>query len=169
MAAVKACGPVAVLSGPAAAYLWRLTKGTAPPPHVTTVNQVRPAGIPVRRTRHLDPRDTTTCRRIPITTVARTLVDIPPAFSLDALARACHEAGIRHGTTPAMVEAVLARRSNSAGGAKLRGVLRGEIKVTLSELERRFLKVLRRAGFHCPRPTGPRADAASTAAGLRTG
>jgi predicted transcriptional regulator of viral defense system len=159
MAAVKACGAGAVLSGPAAAYLWGLTKGTAPPPHVTTVNQRRPAGITVRRIRQLDPDDITTCRRIPIATVARTLVDIAATLSLGALARACHEAGIRHGTTPAMVEAVLGRRSNSVGAATLRRVLRGDVKVTLSELERRFLELLRQAGLPMPetnRPAGGR-------------
>jgi len=48
----------------------------------------------------------TTWRRIPVTTVARTLVDIADGLPVDDLASACHEAGVRHGTTPARVEAV---------------------------------------------------------------
>jgi hypothetical protein len=47
--------------------------------------------------------------------------------------------GVRHGTTPAQVEALLARRPNSAGATELRSVLRGDVRVTLSELEHRFL------------------------------
>ena len=58
-----------------------------------------------------------------------------------------------------MVEAVLARRPNSPGAAKLRAVLRGDVHVTLSRLERRFLKLLREAGLVLPqtnRPAGGR-------------
>jgi len=38
---------------------------------------------------------------------SQTLVDLAASLSLDALARACHEAGVRYGTTPAQVHAVL--------------------------------------------------------------
>ena len=76
-----------------------------------------------------------------------TLVDLAGVLSLDDLARACHEAGVRHRTTPAQVEAVLERRPNSCGAAKLRRVLRGDVRVTLSELERSFLSLLRDAGL----------------------
>jgi very-short-patch-repair endonuclease len=91
--------------------------------------------------------------------VARTLVDIAPALPVDALARACHEAGVRHGTTPAQVEAVLARRPTSPGAGKLRQVLHGDVRITLSALERRFLALLREAGLplpHTNRPVGGR-------------
>ena len=76
-----------------------------------------------------------------------------------SLARACHEAGVRYGTTPAQVEAVLARRPNSPGAGKLRRVLRGDVHVTFSKLERRFLELLREAGLRSPqtnRPAGGR-------------
>ena len=87
---------------------------------------------------------------IAVTTVARTLVDLAAVLSLDALARACHEAGVLHGTTPAHVEAVLARRPTSPGAAKLRRVLHGDVRVTLSKLERRFLALLKAEGFPLP-------------------
>ena len=77
----------------------------------------------------------------------------------DPLARACHEAGVRHGTTPAGVEEVLARRPRSPGAAKMRRVLRGDVHVTLSTLEKRFLSRLRDAGLELPetnRPAGGR-------------
>ena len=111
------------------------------------------------RTRRAGTEDATVWRGIPVTSVARTLVDLAAELSADDLARACHEAGVRHHTTPRMVEAVLARRPNTPGAAKLRAVLRGDVHVTLSRLERRFLKLLREAGLVLPqtnRPAGGR-------------
>jgi hypothetical protein len=148
-----------VLSGRAAGHLLYLLKGAAPPPEVTTPSQNRVPGITTRRTRLLDPEDRITWRGIPITTVARTLADLAAHLSTDDLARACHEAGVRHGTTPTMVEAVLARRSTTPGAAKLGLVLRGEVHVTLSKLERRFLELLRETRLLLPetnRPAGGR-------------
>jgi hypothetical protein len=156
MAAVLACGEGALLCGQAAGYLFGVLKGLAPPPEVTAPTLRRVRGVKTRRSR-VDPRDATTFRGIPVTTVARTLVDLAAMLDLDELARACHEAGVRHGTTPAQVEAVLARRPNSPGAPKLRLVLRGEVPVTLSKLEKRFLELLREAGLPLPgtnRPAG---------------
>ena len=85
-----------------------------------------------------------------MTTVARTLVDVAAVMTSDELARACHEAGVRHGTTPAEVDAVLARRPNAPGAGRLRQVLRGDARVTLSKLEARFLRRLREAGLALP-------------------
>jgi very-short-patch-repair endonuclease len=82
-------------------------------------------------------------------------VDLAATLATDDLARACHEAGIRHGTTPAMVEAVLARRPNSPGATKLREILRGEVRITLSKLEARFLARLREARLLLPKTNRP--------------
>jgi very-short-patch-repair endonuclease len=87
---------------------------------------------------------------IPVTTVPRTLVDIAADLSLDALARACHEAGVRYRTTPAQVEAVLASRPNNPGAKKLRRILHGDVQVTLSKLEAHFLELVRNAGLPLP-------------------
>src|SRR3954470_7180865 len=48
MAAVKACGPGALLSGPAAAHLFELIKGPPPPPHVTARTERDIKGIATR-------------------------------------------------------------------------------------------------------------------------
>jgi hypothetical protein len=101
----------------------------------------------------------TTHRGIPITTVPRTLVDLASHLSLDALARACHEAGVKYETTPAQVEAVLAKRRRTRGAAKLRAVMSGDAQALLSELERTFVRRLREAGLPLPqtnRPAGGR-------------
>jgi hypothetical protein len=158
LAAVRACAEGALLSGRAAGHLLGLLKGAPPAPEVTPTER-RIRAIATRRSRRMDARDATTFRGIPITTVPRTLVDLAAVLGLDELARACHEAGVLHGTTPAQVEAVLARRPNSRGAAKLRSIVRGEVRVTLSKLERRFLAVLRDERLPLPetnRPAGGR-------------
>jgi hypothetical protein len=159
VAAVLACGDQALLSGRAAGYLLGLLKGRAPAPEVTAPTDRRVPGVKTRRSYRLA-RDAMTWRKIPVTTVARTLVDLAAVLSADDLARACHEAGVRHHTTPAMVEAVLARRPRTPGAAKLRAILRGDVHVTLSKLESRFLKLLREAVLplppHTNRPAGGR-------------
>jgi Transcriptional regulator, AbiEi antitoxin len=157
LAAVRACGKGAVLSGRAAAYLWGLIRGRAPMPEVTVASKRRIEGIRTRRTRGAV--EATSWRGIPVTTVARTLVDLAAVLSADDLARACHEAGVRYGTTPRDVEAVLAKRANTKGAGSLREVLRGEVRVTLSKLERGFLQRLEEAGLPLPqtnRPAGGR-------------
>jgi hypothetical protein len=147
LAAARACGDGALLSGLAAAYLLGVLKGKAPAPEITARTERR---VPRVRTRQGE-RGGTTWRGIPVTTPAETLVDLAAAVDEAELARACHEAGVRHHTTPNQVEAVLVRRPKTPGAAKLRRVLRGEVNVTLSALEKRFLKRLRDAGLPLPR------------------
>jgi very-short-patch-repair endonuclease len=141
LAAVLACGPGALLSGPAAGYLWGLIKGAAPAPHVLAPTERRVPGVAVKRSRTLDPPAATTHRGIPVTTVPFTLIALAAHLPSDELARACHEAGVRYGTTPRQVDAVL--RPNSPGAKKLRAILHGDTKITLSKLEKRFLELLR--------------------------
>jgi len=155
LAAVLACGPEAALSGRAAAHLHGLLKGRPPPPEVITRTERRIEGIPTQRSRTLEPRDVTEVSKIPVTTVPRTLVDLAATLQAEALARACHEAGVLHDTTPAQVEAILNRRPNRPGAAKLRQILNGEVHVTLSTLERRFLTRLRAAGLPLPETNRP--------------
>jgi hypothetical protein len=149
-AAVLACGDGAVLSGKAAAHLWGILKGSPPKPDVTTTRDLRIKGIRTRRSRRIDPRDVTTWRGIPITTVPRTIVDLAGDLTEDELALSCHEAGIKYKTTPAQVEAVLARRPNAKGAANLRRVTHGDVHVALSKLERGFLDLLRAEGLPLP-------------------
>jgi very-short-patch-repair endonuclease len=157
LAAVRACGQGALLSGRAAAHLLGVLKGAPPPPEVTAPTERRIPGVITHRTRRTE--DAATHRGIPTTSTARTLVDLAASLSLHALARACHEAEVLHRTTPADIEAVLARRPRTKGAAKLRKIIEGDVKVTLSKLERRFLVLLKRAGLALPetnRPAGTR-------------
>jgi len=159
LAAVLACGDGALLSGRAAGWLLGLLKGPPPAPEVTGRTRRRVAGVHTRCSRHLARSQATIWRGIPVTTPARTLVDLAAVLTPDELARACREAGVLHRTTPAQVERVLARRPNARGGGALRRVLRGDTHVTLSALERRFLDLLRANGLPLPqtnRPAGGR-------------
>jgi very-short-patch-repair endonuclease len=145
VAAVLACGPGALLSGPAAGHHWGLIKGAAPPPEVTAPTWRRVPGVVTRRSRTAEG---TTHRGIPVTTVPFTLIALAAHLPSDALARACHEAGVRYGTTPRQVDAIL--RPNAPGAKKLRAVLHGDTKITLSKLEARFLDLLRAQGLALP-------------------
>jgi len=147
LAAVKACGDGAVLSGPAAAWLYGLLKGDAPISHVTASGARRVTGVVTRRSRVIE---RALYRGIPITTGARTLVDLAEILSLSDLARACHEAGVKYRTTPGQVAEVLAAHPNAPGAGRLREVLHGRAPVTQSVLERRFLQVLTDYGLPLP-------------------
>jgi predicted transcriptional regulator of viral defense system len=156
MAAVLACGEGAVLCGRAAAHIQCLIKGPAPRPEVIAPTKRRVKGIKTRRSR-IHPGERTRVRNIPVTTVARTLVDLAAELTLEELAKACHEAGVRYKTTPRQVNAVLARRPNAPGAAKLRAVMEGKAPVTLSKLEGRFLELVEQAALPLPitnRPAG---------------
>jgi very-short-patch-repair endonuclease len=159
LAAVLAAGEGAGLSGLAAGYLNGLVKGRPPPPEVTARTERRIEGVKTHRCRFLNARSCTVVSGIPVTSVARTLVDIAARLSDEALARACHEAGVQYRTTPADVAAELALRPNIPGARRLRRVIEGDVHVTLSALERRFLQHLDVDGLRLPitnRPAGGR-------------
>lgn len=154
LAAVWACGRGAVLSGRAAGHLLGLL--TTPPsmPEVTAPTERRVSGVRAHRSR--SPLVGIVWRGVPVTSPARTLVDLSSVLAVSDLARACHEAGIRHGTAPGEVEAILDGRR---GARTLRRILRGDEHVSLSALERRFLALMRREGLPLPvtnRPAGGR-------------
>jgi very-short-patch-repair endonuclease len=77
-------------------------------------------------------------------------VDLAAVLEEELLARAAHEAEVRHRNVPALVEVVLRRCPNAKGAQSLKGVLRGDVQVTLSKLESRFLAVLKQVGLPLP-------------------
>jgi len=159
LAAVLAAGEDAALSGLAAGHLLGLMRGPAPPPEVIASAARVIAGAVVHRGRRGAPPERMIWLGIPVTTVPRTLVDLAATLSPDELARACHEAGIRHRTTPAQVEAVMALRPRSPGAPALRRVLNGDQELTLSRLEATFRARLRDADLPLPitnQPAGGR-------------
>jgi very-short-patch-repair endonuclease len=155
LAAVWACGDGALLSGRAAGHLLELLRRTPARPEVIAPTERRVAGVITHRSRALHPTEAMKWRKVPVTSFARTLVDLGATLSVNDLARACHEAGVRYRIGPAHVEAVLARRPTSSGAGKLREVMRGDARVSLSELESAFLSLLREERLALPRTNRP--------------
>src|SRR4051794_4575033 len=95
LAAVLARGEDGRLSGRVAADLLGLLNGHAPEAEVPAPRRRRVAGVPVGRG-PTDEADRATRRGLPVAAVPRPVIGLPADPSLDPLARACHEAGVRY-------------------------------------------------------------------------
>jgi predicted transcriptional regulator of viral defense system len=105
LAAVMACGPGAVLSHRSAGALCELRQSNSAFIDVTVPSRngrIRRAGIRVHRSGRLAPEEVTVRSGIPVTTVARTLLDLADVIDHQALRRAITEAEHREAssTTP---------------------------------------------------------------------
>ena len=110
LAAVLAAGEGAALSLLSAAELWQIRRYRAPLIDVVSTRQRRLGpGVRLHRTRHLDPRDVTVYRGIPVTTVARTLVDLSDLLDALELANVIHEADFRGRFSLAATRQTMAR------------------------------------------------------------
>ena len=155
MAAVLACGRNAVLSHQSAAALWGIRASNRHLIDVTAGRSSRRSrgGIAVHLVRDLDPDDRTCIRRVPITTVARTLLDLAEVVREDALVRAVEQAERMQLFDLRAVDALIARRGGRRGLGRLKNALQGYRALphlTRSELERRFLALCRAAGLPTP-------------------
>jgi hypothetical protein len=150
MAAVKACGDGSLLAGRAAGHLLHLLKRPPSLPEVLCATEQRVHGIRTHRVRRTELRDRTKWRGIPVTTVPGTVVDLAAVLEEVELARAFHQAVVRHHTRPDSIEQILTRRHNWPRARTLRRVIWGEAPVTLSRLEQRFLARLRAASLPQP-------------------
>ena len=155
MAAVLACGEGAVLSHLSAAALWRLLQVDPVVVDVSVLyrsGRSRP-GLRIHRPRRLAPEDTGRVRGIPVTAVARTLIDIAEVASSRTLERTLDEAEYLGLLDRRELEAALERHAARAGAARVRGCLRrhepGTTR-TRSRLEEAFLTLVRRAGLPQP-------------------
>jgi hypothetical protein len=152
MAAVIACGQGAVLSHLDAAALWRIYKGTGARVHVTVASSRRAAGLWVHRARRLHLDDVTVKKGIPVTTVARTLVDLTDVLGSDRVLRAIREAEFLRLLDHQALNAAVKR----AHGRKRLTVLKKAIQahtpgqIVREELEHRFLELVRAAGLPPP-------------------
>jgi very-short-patch-repair endonuclease len=113
-------------------------------------------GIEVRVTSVLDARDVTTVSGIPVTSVARTLVDLAGVVPRDHLARAVKEAERRGAFDLRAIERALARTSGRRGpGHRALTAAIAEhaalgLSATRSPLEDAVLRLVRRAGLSRP-------------------
>lgn len=158
LAAVLAVGPGAVLSHRDAAGLHDLRSANHARIDVMTTQRGRRSQprIVVHHTTVLHPLDVTTVGGIPVTSVARTLVDLAGVVSKESLAKAVNEAERQQTFDLNAVEAALARtRSrNGRGHANLSAVLADLTangpSLTRSELEDRFVALIE--AHRLPRP-----------------
>jgi very-short-patch-repair endonuclease len=153
MAAVLACGEGAVLSHESAAALSGLCNREGGRVHVSIPRSrnVRIRGITVHRRHPAALADATTHDRIPITSPARTLVDLAPSSSpleIEGLINQAEKLDLIH---PDRLRSALERIGPEPGVPALRNILdAATFTLTDSELERRFLPIARRAGL--PKP-----------------
>lgn len=150
-AAVLACGPTAVLSHHTAARLHGLLPaGARSPIHVTVQGDRRHPGLAVHRTADLLPAERHRIHRLPVTSVARTVLDLAPHLHQRALERAVDEALKR--TSRAKLAEVLARHPRRPGAARLHELLdpARPSADTWSVAEERLLGLIRRAGLPAP-------------------
>ncbi len=157
LAAVLAVGPGAVLSHRDAAGLHDLRPANHAAIDVTTTaNRPDEPGIRVHRTRVLDAEDVTTASGIPVTTVARTLVDLAGTIPRDHLTKAIKESERQRTFDLRKVQAAMARtrgrtgRGHRALTQAIEECAAFEHHHTRSPLEDAFLRLLRDRGLPLP-------------------
>jgi hypothetical protein len=142
LAGVLACGPDAVLSHQPAAALLDLRRTSSPAIHVTTPRRANPRGITVHRVRHLHAEDVTERDCIPVTGVARTLLDLAGVLRLRQLIRAIEQAERLGVFDLRAIERLLARSRGRKGTGVLQAAIaavNGEAPFTNSDWERDLL------------------------------
>lgn len=151
LAAVLAVPPPAALSHRSAAALHGLRQSSRTRIDVTTTSrraEDRP-GIEVHRTAVLTAADVTVAGGVPVTTVARTLVDLAGVLPQPQLARALDEAELLRSFDLHAIEAAMGRtrgrggRGHAALVAELERLARLGAQPTRSPLEERFEAFLR--------------------------
>jgi hypothetical protein len=156
LAAVLAVGPGALLSYRSAGWLWGIWKGGPAPFEVTGVvprDHPVPEGIRRHRARHLDDEeDRAMVDGIPVTSVARTLLDLAWKLRGDGLPRALERAEDLGLLDLDALHAVIERNRGHHGAKRLRYALAIYERPIWSRsgFERRFVERLVDSGL--PRP-----------------
>jgi very-short-patch-repair endonuclease len=151
MAAVLAYGPDAVLSHRSAAAHWGIGQASYKT-DVTTPTSRRSRKTIRAHAARLHRRDRTIHDRIPITSVARTILDLAAQLSKDQLTYLVEEADRKQRLDLRKLGSAMARRPHAAGTRRLNEVLaayRGPAD-TRSRLERDFRKLIAKAGLPEP-------------------
>lgn len=153
LGAVMACGPGAVLSHASAAELCSLRGSGSGLIDVTVPSRSgrpRRKGIRVHRSGRLGAAEVTTKDGIPVTTVARTLLDLADVLSNQALKRAVDESEYQRLFNLTALQAVV-NANPGRRGVRLLKAAADPPHLTRSELENRFLTFLKRHDFPAPR------------------
>jgi len=157
LAACMAAGSGAVASHRSAAALWALRSVEADTPEITFPGTRRPQlrGVLVHRTDRLDRIDLSRRLRIPVTTPARTLLDLGAVAPAPVVESALEDALMRRLVTFALLTGTLERLGGP--GRNGAGVLRALVEErdpatapTQSMLEDLLFRVVRRGGLPAP-------------------
>jgi very-short-patch-repair endonuclease len=154
LAAVLACGPAALLSHKSAGALWNLlrTAQTRADVLVPGTSRKPQAGIRVHRTRQLDPEDSAVVDGIPITSLARTIVDLGSVLRPQQRLEVIEQADRLEMLDFAVLRRAIDRRPMVKGASHLGHIIREYTGVPdiKSQLERDFLALITKAGL--PKP-----------------
>jgi very-short-patch-repair endonuclease len=153
MAAVLLGGPDAYLSHVPAAAHWGICRPPGGPVDISLIADVfrHPPGIRVHRRPTRPPGDVTTHHNIPATCPICTLIDLATVLTPNRLEATVNEADALDLVDPETLRAALEERNGQRGVRVLRELLdRHTFRLTESELERRFLRIVRAAGRPLP-------------------
>jgi very-short-patch-repair endonuclease len=154
LAAVMACGQGAVLSHRDAAQLWELRQSNSALIDVTVpsrAGRIRRRGVRIHRSGRLAAEEVTTRSGIPVTTVARTLLDLADVLDNQALRRAVTEAEYTNRFDLTSLNAVVQSNPGRRGRKLMTAALEGTRHRTRSPLEDRFLRLVAKWGVEEPR------------------
>ncbi|MGH2762186.1 MAG: DUF559 domain-containing protein [Thermoleophilaceae bacterium] len=153
LAAVLACGEGAVLSHVSAAAHWNIRKSAAARVDVTVParsGRRHRRGIRVHRTGRLRRDEVTVHEGIPVTTVARTLLDVADVLPDQALKRTIDES--EHQRLFDLTALIVVVEANPGRrGAKVLALATSPPELTRSQLEQSFLALVERRGLPRPR------------------
>jgi predicted transcriptional regulator of viral defense system len=155
LAAVLAVGPGALLSYYSAGWLWGLWQGSPKPFEVTAFvprHHPAPPDVVRHRARNLVDADRAMVEGIPVTSVARALLDLALKLSGEQLRRALSRAEDLGLLDLEELRAVIERNRGHHGAKRLRYALSiyEPPAYTRSEFERRFVEHLVRSGLARP-------------------
>src|SRR3954447_861557 len=155
MAAVLAAGPGASLSYRSAAELWGMRNGSRGRIDVSVPRHRRSTARLEVHVVDMAPDEVTVEAGIPVTTPARTLLDLAAVLTEQHLKTAFEEAEVRRLTSPTSLDALAARYRGRRGATVLKRILDNHHNigrtVPTSILARRFLALL--DAHNLPRPT----------------
>jgi hypothetical protein len=157
LAAVKACGLGALLSHYAGAAHWEMVEWDGRYPEVTVVGagtRLHP-GIRVHRTKLLDPRDRRQHKGIPVTSPARTLVDLASIVYYRRLRRAVRQAQSLRLVTLGQIAETMNRLGPRRGVRNLRRILATGPAPTRSDLQDVVLDLILGGGLKHPDVNAP--------------
>jgi very-short-patch-repair endonuclease len=152
MAAVLACGDGAVLSHRSAGALWRIRESSGARIEITASRERRRSGLTVHRV-PLPVDEVTVEDAIPVTTPARTLLDLAAVLDEHKLARAAERAEALRLTSPTSLADLVERYPRRPGTPNLKRLVEDGRIVgtdTANDFERRFLSLV--DAENLPRP-----------------